>query len=305
MKKNVKTALILIGAGAVLILAALVMSGFDLSRLNTMSFGAISYELEDDFQAIQIDATECDVTLVYAPGVCRVETADSQWIETQVELETQAGTGDVTLVITRKDTRPWWRSFGIWWNSGTDMTITVYLPESWYDRVDIRAVSGNVDIPDDFSLGRLQVRTTSGNISSQAGVSDGLSVETVSGDIAASSAAGPVSAQSTSGQILMEGVSADKLTVTTVSGDICLEGVTAEGQAVLNTTSGDIRLGAFDADAMEIKTVSGDVTGTVLSPKNFQTKTTSGDITVSPHDPAAGLCRVETTSGDVHLELWR
>ena len=300
MSKIRKIALLLIAAGGILVLGALVMAGFHMERFNTVDFQPVSYDLEGDFQSIQIDVTECDVTLVYTPGQCRVETVDSQWIKTQVD----ASGG--TLTVTRRNTTPWWRNIGIWWNGpGAKLAVTVYLPQSWYEQVDIRTVSGDIDIPDDFSVGQLLAKTTSGDITTQAGVSDGLDIQSVSGDIAASSASGPVRAESTSGQILLEGVSAEALTVTTVSGDIRLEGVTAAGTVVLKTTSGDIRLAAFDGAQMEIKTVSGNVTGTVLSPKNFQTKTTSGDISVSPHDPAAGLCQVETISGDVHIELWR
>ena len=303
MNNIVKTALILIGAGAIMILGAMVMAGFDFSRFNSMDFRPVSYELNDSFQNIVVDATECDVRLVYAPGPCRVETLDSQWIQTQVEILTQAGTGQSTLQITRKNTTPWWRSFGIWWNNWpSDLAITVYLPENWYDTVDIHTVSGDVDIPAEFAFNRVAAKVTSGNISMLGWASDSMGLETVSGHIVAAGAAGSVSAKTTSGRIELRDVTADVLTVQTVSGSVTLEQVTVSERARVDTTSGRIRLEDFDAGTMDIKTVSGSVTGTLLSPKNFQCKTVSGEVSVALQDPDAGLCKVETTSGNIHLE---
>ena len=298
MKKVLTTAGMLIAAGAVLMFAAIAIGGFNMERFNTERYAQTLYQVDEPFHSIEIRGVDCDVYLAYdQKGPCRVESTESDHILTEVHVK------NGTLTITRKDDHPWYQRIGFWWTGGESAQVNVYLPESAYDDLLIYTVSGDIHIPDDFAFETMEAHSTSGDITTQAGVSDGLDVQTVSGDIAASSVAGPVSAETTSGQIVLEGVSAEALTATTISGDIRLNGVTADGQAVLTTTSGDIRLADFDADSMEVSTISGNVTGTLLTAKNFQTNTTSGSITVPPSDRAAGSCDIKTTSGDVSLTI--
>lgn len=52
-----------------------------------------------------------------------------------------------------------------------------------------------------------------------------------------------------------------------------------------------------------IETVSGDVEASLLTPKNFITKTTSGKINVPSSDSTQGVCNVTTTNGDINISV--
>ena len=318
-------------------MGVLIAVGFDLSRLNTESYAYKNFPVDGEFRNIEVRAEECDIRLTPAEdGPCRVVTPDSDGIVTRVEVS-----GD-TLTVIRTDTRRWYERIGFfWWRSaGEPLSLTVYLPETEYESVLLKSVSGNIAVPALYTFACADVQTTSGNIEFAAHT-DGLNVRSTSGDIDARNVhGGALKAFTVSGNIELNGIVCDSWNVQTTSGDIDAEAVTVSGAAALQTTSGDITLldvtagtwrtqttsgyvhaefvlaeGAAqwksvsgdltllgtDAAAITIETVSGNVDGRLCSGKTFLTETTSGDIRVPASDPAGGECRITTVSGDVRL----
>ena len=64
-----------------------------------------------------------------------------------------------------------------------------------------------------------------------------------------------------------------------------------------------MELKQFDAENIHITTTSGDVEGTLSSGKKFSVTTNSGEIDIPADTPGAGLCTVNTTSGDIEIEI--
>ncbi|HIZ55382.1 MAG TPA: hypothetical protein H9671_04145, partial [Firmicutes bacterium] len=77
MKKSKKAAVITgvscIAVGLIATLASLVWIDFDFTKLNTTTFETTSYEIQENFQNIDIRDLECNIRLVPAEDdVCRV-----------------------------------------------------------------------------------------------------------------------------------------------------------------------------------------------------------------------------------------
>ena len=75
---------------------------------------------------------------------------------------------DGTLVIEKVDTRKWYDYIGI--NFGTTK-ITVYLPEGEYEALFIESHTGDIEIPDGFGFGDMNVTLSTGDVTSSASAS--------------------------------------------------------------------------------------------------------------------------------------
>lgn len=108
--------------------------------------------------------------------------------------------------------------------------------------------------------------------------------------------------QRLAGSVRLSDLSAGTLTVETTTGDLNLRGVAVEGALSAHTTTSDIRLERVDAASLAIAATTGDVTGTLCSEKRFAVHIGTGDVSV-PATASGGVCEIETSTGDVHIEL--
>lgn len=263
MSKGKKIAIIIavifIGVGILMAGAALVLTGFNFSKLNTRNYEVQKVEVDETFNNIEIEDVECDIQLAKSnDGICRVEFTATEGIEHNISVD------NGLLKVTRIDTRKWYECIGIF--SWEEMRVTVYLPEKEYDSLKLNTVSGNIIVPEEF-----------------------IFVNAV--------------ASSTSGDVIMSYVEAEELFASSTSGDVELFSVIINGDADIKAVSGDIELEGCDAESFRIKTVSGDVDGEILTTKNFVTNTTSGNVRVPVSDYSAGECVIDTTSGDIEIEI--
>jgi len=275
-RKAMKIAGALIGIGLVLCLVAFARMDFNISEMNSLRFETNEYTVEESFTDISIDSAEGDVHLLPSQdNTCRVVCMEGDKISHTVSVKNN------TLTIERVDKRKWYEHIGIYWGG---MEIMVYVPQTEYDSLAVASVSGDVEIPDDFSFHTASVVNTSGDVKFCAAVGGELSIKTVSGDLYA------------------ENVNPMSLEVQSTSGEIILDSVLAVSELRAKTVSGDIVLRGCDAGSLRLKSTSGDVSGTLLSGKDFITDTTSGEVKV-PGSGGDGKCEVKTTSGDIHLEV--
>ena len=138
---------------------------------------------------------------------------------------------------------------GFLWREGTDVVVTVRLPEGAL--VDVGTVSGTVT--GEGRLGGATVRSTSGDVS--LGRLDGdLVARTTSGDITVGSIAGDADIETASGSVRCEAIAQTGF-VKTASGDVDVG--SAARRLTVETTSGDVSAGRLD-DGCDVKTISGD-----------------------------------------------
>lgn len=190
--------------------------------------------------------------------------------------------------------------------AGSDVTIQV--PENAIPHVKLLTTSGDIDVQD-VALTDLNVTSTSGDIDIDLDEDASLSrveIRTTSGDIEAVFFADSAAITSTSGDVEVEGC-INTLTTNTISGDI---DVRAD---VVNMTfkaiSGDADM-TFDSDELRTvngSTISGDIDIDLPSGLGFMdihTQSRSGDVTTRCHTNGVGPTvtgRVESMSGDITI----
>lgn len=276
MKKWLIAAGILLAAGLIILTAGLSLIGFDLTKLGTREMITNTYTVEESFENISVDAITADI--LFAPsedGGVKVVCYEDKKVPFRVRVE------EDTLVISCEDNRKWYDHIGIFWETET---VTVYLPAGEYAQLQVNCTTGNVTAPEALSFANVQIDVTTGDICWKAGVSQALSVKT------------------TTGAVTAEKVQCSTLHVKTTTGDVTLTDVLAEETIRVQVSTGDVKLKRVDAGELEIKSTTGDVTGTLLSEKVFITEVTTGDVRV-PATTSGGECRIETTTGNIHITI--
>lgn len=201
---------------------------------------------------------------------------------------------------------------------------TVYLTEKEYDRINIVASSGDIDIDYDVIADELQLKTSSGSIcannasgnNANINASSGsiklngasfadIEVETSSGDIELyNSESESIYAKANSGDIDYNGVKANTIRFVTTSGSTSGYNVVAKESIEGNASSGDIELESASSLLFDLTTSSGDIELELTSDNKyaFETKSNSGDIEVPSYVPDANaLCKLKTSSGDIEV----
>lgn len=300
MKKGKKISLIaaaaLILAGGVVSGTAYALSGFDITKFNSIQYSEKEYEFTEDIKDIHIETVECDVQLVTSEdGKYHVKVYDSEDIYHKVSYE------NGVLEIIRYDDRKWWESIDIDFFS-EEMVMTVALPKSEFEKIYAESVSGDVEIGSEFSFGSAELITTSGDVDFGGEAKEEIEVSTTSGDITISGVETEMAfIETTSGEVKLKSVIAGKAEITSVSGDITFDGCDGK-EFDVDTTSGDITFDGCDGKEFDVDTTSGDVKGTLLSGKDFSTDTVSGDIDL-PKAEENGTFNVATVSGDIKLKI--
>lgn len=184
----------------------------------------------------------------------------------------------------------------------------VYIPKTYEKSLEIKSVSGDVEVNEslkfedltisstsgDIKMGNIEakdieIETISGDIKLQELQSDNLKLKTVSGDIGAESATGKIEAKTTSGNIEVKEIKGD-VEFTSVSGNIKSEDFKITGDSRVKTTSGDVKMYLNQESNCEIGT-----------------KTTSGNVTLPNRRNVMGVepyveLNIQTVSGNIRLE---
>lgn len=252
-----------------------------------------TYPVNGSFARIQLTETSSDVTFRPSEdGSARVVCREAEDLPHTVKVEN----GLLTITASTSLTPHLYH--------GDGPKVIVYLPDADYEALTVSVTSGDVLVDSGLRFGTVQITATSGDAECYAAVSGTLSIDTSSGNIELSSqSTGSVQLHSTSGDIEVKGLQASSFGAVATSGDIDLSQVQVQGELRAETTSGDIEVEASDAASMTLKSTSGDIEAELLSPKNFQVSGGRGRVQAPQSNPAAGLCTVQTTSGEIQLRV--
>ncbi len=308
---------ILVAAGLIIMVLALVFSGGIDKLLNAPEYKETAYDITENFDGIYIDTTSENIIILPSDeDQVKVITHETDKIKFAVEITNN------TLNIIKNDTRSFFEKIEFNTNSND---ITVYLPKKQYDTLEILCISGDVHIAE-FSFSSLNIKQLSGDTELSAlTVSGNITLSNTSGDIHISScSANAINSKnvsgetqiyefdcnqdmmltSTSGDIILNNCSADgNISIKNTSGDISLTESAGKCNADMNVISGDIALNKFDASSLEMKTTSGDIKGSILSDKIFSASSNSGDIKIPPSVKDSGTCKCSSISGDIIIEI--
>lgn len=290
-KISILLAVGLIVGGLAVSLAAFVMMRGDITKMNSMTFTKNTYTVKDNFENIHIEAAEADVRFALSEtGECYVDCIEGEKIYHTVEVK------DDTLTILRVDNRKWYEYIGVYWGR---MEITLHLPQTEYEKLYIRTLSGDIEITDQYRFHDAEVYDTSGNIHFSADVKNELNAKTVSGILTVRGVKpNRITAGSTSGDVTLFSIAAESLSVNATSGNLFLTDVLC-GELTTGNTSGDTVLTNVNAGSMKSESVSGEIKLTQCDGKTLKTRTTSGDTVLS--DVNAGSMEGSSVSGEIEL----
>lgn len=269
-KKAVIAASIMIVAGIITVISALVVNGFRWPNVTVnlahMTSEPVNYvkktvDIKDKFTAIDVkSASDVDVAVKKASGdTSYVEYYDCENLTHHVDIS------DGVLRITADDSRNAAFNISIGMYSGAWPSVTVYLAGTEYDDLKIVTSSGDIKL-DSVSSKDTRISANSGDVSLGDVVMDNIDLKTASGNI-------------TSGSIKAKRIN---------------------GRA----SSGDVMIRDCDASEINVVTTSGDVSIGIGSEMKYEynTKTSSGDVNVPDSvEGADGKCNIETSSGDIDV----
>lgn len=295
-KKLLKLAGILVFIGLAMFLTVIIIIKFDFNRLNTMKLETATHTIKDEFNDIEIDVDSANVTFVASEDdICKVICKEPERMKHAVEVK------NGILKIKSVDSRKWYDYIGIGF---CDYSVRVYLPKAAYDKLELETAIGDIEVPEGFTFGDVDIEASTAKIIWNADVDNSIKISTSTGDITlkAVSIKNSISLSTSTGEIKLNDVSCNSFDAESSTGDITLTDVIAEGGITIDTSTGDVEFEDSDADWLSIKTSTGEVSGTLLSDKIFEADTSTGDVEL-PKTTTGGSCKIKTSTGDIEIEI--
>ena len=309
----ISTALIVIGA--VLFVAVMTKYNWDFTKLSTAKYETNTYEIKENFSHISINTDSADIT--FAPssdGKCKVNCYE----ETKAKHLVKASHD--TLHIELVNEKEWYDYISI---NFTSPKITIYLPKTEYNSLEICEDTGDIEIPNDFKLndvdislstgdvnfsatasGLVKIKTSTGDISLKKATADKLNLSTSTGNIAVvnTNCLGYADFSVTTGKTTLTDFKCKNLNSSGDTGDLFLIDVIVSQELSVIRDTGDIKFDASDANEIFIETDTGDVKGTLLTDKVFITETDTGSVNV-PKTVSGGKCEIKTDTGNIKIAI--
>lgn len=314
--KKTSIALILAAAlillGAALTAAGLFRHDFSPESMDATRWTEKNYVVNEPFDSIRVNTTDHDVTFVKTDGDFRMVCQESDRVQYTVIVE------EGTLKIDVLDHRKWYNTIGIFTEN---MEVTVYLPQKQYASVQVYTATGDIVIPEAYSIWEIMLRSDTGEISCVGADGDVLDCMTATGDISIQNstpvltklqsgtgdlkvsvvASEEIHLKTNTGEVDAQNVNGQMFTCSSDTGEVELEQVNAEDYLQIRTTTGDVAVDNCDAGRVDIETDTGDISGNFLTAKIYQAVSQTGNVAV-PNTREGGECRIETNTGSIRFE---
>ncbi len=297
MKKSTIIVLIIAGAmvlfGAGLFAGAMSAAEWDFGVLETQKYQAVTHEVSGDFSNISVQTLESSIEFQpSADGTCKVECMESEHVTYNVTVQ------EGTLKITTQDARKWYHYVGIFNTQRQNMTV--YLPKTAYESLQIKSNTGTVYTASDFSFVDVQIEMDTGAVKWEANVTHHMSVETDTGwvQIKNVNMDGELSVETDTGRAEISGAQAQTVKVKTSTGKAILTDSTAKSTMRVKTNTGNAELNGCRATDIVVETNTGKakLTDVVMTGK-MDINTDTGDVTFEGCD--ATTIKIKTDTGDV------
>ncbi len=305
----------LVGVGLLVFVAAMLVLGFDFSRLSTMKYETNTCEISGDFSSIAINTDTTTIDFVLSKDEsCQMVCYEDKKVKHSATVK------DGMLTIGTVDTRKWYDHIGL--SFGTPH-MTVYLPKAQYASLLVTGRTGNINIPKDFAFENVDLSVSTGQVACYASASEGMKIKTSTGAIRVENVSvgaldlsvttggvkvssihceGDVNVAVRTGKAELNDVSCKGLISRGSTGDIILKNVIASESISIKRSTGDVTFDGSDAAEIYVKTSTGDVKGTLLSEKVFLTESKTGSIHV-PKTVTGGTCEIKTSTGSIQIEI--
>lgn len=311
----------LITASAVMLLGILIFVGvmtvlkWDFTKLSTVELETNRHEISEDFDKISVRTDTADVFFALSEdGKCRVECYEEQKAKHSVTVQNH------TLTIRVVNEKAWHDYIGL---NFVSPKITVYLPKTEYDALEIKTSTGAIEIPKEMTLNSIEISVSTGDVACYASAAQAVKIKTTTGKICIEDlTAGSLDLSVSTGLVTVSGVNCEgdvrisvstgkakvsdlrckNLTSTGSTGNITLKNVVAAEKFSVKRSTGDVRFDGCDAAEIFVETDTGNVTGTLLSEKVFVAESDTGSVKV-PSSVTGGRCEVTTDTGNIKLDV--
>ena len=272
-------AAVLILAGIGLFAAATSMNHGQMVWKTASNMDTNTYTIREDFSSISIRSDTEDIVFVPAKdGKCTVEFYENENEKHTAEVEN----GTLKIAVEEKNGK--WTDHVSLFNSG-DPKMTIALPESSYEALQIEEDTGDIDMPSDFSFESIEIRVSTGNVKAEA-----------------VQCHGNVSVRVSTGRAELKEVTCRNFTSTGSTGKVGMKSLLVKEAIRIERSTGDVTFEDCDAAEIYVKTTTGDVSGTLLSDKVFLVETHTGKTRV-PKTITGGRCEVSTDTGDIEFTV--
>ena len=166
--------LILLGSGV--FVAVLAVNGWDFAKLDGGRYETKTYEVNEGFKNISMNTDTADVEFLPAmDGKCKVVAYEEEKLSYNVTVESD------TLIVKLIDQRKWYDHIRLF--NFEEAKLTVYLSETVYEAFTLKATTGDVDIPKNFTFTNADIQVSTGGVEFSADVLETLKIKTSTGDI--------------------------------------------------------------------------------------------------------------------------
>lgn len=165
------------------------------------------------------------------------------------------------------------------------------------DNVIANAASGDIQIDNGF-IRELRMKTSSGDIDLDDVTGERFRAEASSGDIDANNVEAKfLSLRSSSGDIKVQNIHAEVVDCSPLSGDLDIDGLKTS-ECKVRSSSGDIKISDFTMNNADVSSISGDIEMRQVVGDGLRTTSGSGDISVEVN---VKRCHASSKSGDVDI----
>ncbi len=288
-------AIVLVLIGCMLFGGVMMMHRWDFSKLGENKFQTNRYEIVKPYTSISIEVDTAEILLIPSDS-----QKHSVLCYERENVQHMVSVTNDTLTIKAVDTRKWYEHIGLFFATPQ---IKVSIPQGAYDALHIKASTGDIEIPKNFTFQKIIATTNTGDITNFADSKALLQLKTSTGDICTQN----VSAQMldltvSTGKATLQNITCQSLLSKGTTGDISLKNVVAKKIFAIKRSTGDITLERCDSAEISIQTDTGNVSGSLKSEKIFTAQSDTGRISI-PQSASGGKCEITTDTGDIKIAI--
>ena len=263
IRKDVLTSL-----GLAILMGVLLISDFDVSKLDKTEYETNTHRVSEDFDKIIINTQETDIVLLASDdNVSKVICMEQKKLKHSVSVE------NGTLQISEMDTRKWYDHITLF---AKPVSLKIYLPSDQLESLRIDSGTGDVSVPAALTFGSVGMKASTGDIVFESSVDGELKMITDTGDIT------------------LSGVKAGKIDLSVSTGEILMQSVICRETASVRVETGDTRITDMTCRNLLTTGSTGDITlkNTVAS-DTFSIARSTGDVILDhcvPFRPRQEMC---------------
>ena len=254
-KKWLITAISLSVSGIIIFLAVMTAYGFDFSKLDTEEYKTDTYNIEEDFNDIEIENDTADISFVLSESNnCKVVCYGQKYKKSSATV-----TDGVLKISSLYDTnKKWYDHIGI---NIKSQKITLYLPKSEFDSISVKESTGDIDIKN-LTANTLNIDVSTGEIKINNVLCQNFSSNGSTGDVILKNvkADNKISIKRSTGNVILRDCDGKNITVKTSTGDV--KGTLLSGKKfTAKTSTGDVIIppSSKNGESCKITTSTGDI----------------------------------------------